>query len=196
MSRPPKDIRQQREPAFNLLCCPSALPATFRYLTHILPSGTTHLPLRQKPLALGPILTPFLVVLAAGAPATPARMPTFDPYVLLIQVKQVKQVTPSSSTHKPAIQSPPQRQGSKSRYFGSLTPDKQLQDSSGGTELVKGNVYLEVDKVEAEIILRLPGSGAENIGDGEVWIQVDGMEKIWCDNCKVWWEFRAWVRET
>ena len=61
--------------------------------------------------------------------------------------------------------------------------------------MVKGQVYVEVDKGEAERILRFPGSGQENIGDGETWTKAEGVEKIWCEECKVWWEFRAWVRE-
>jgi hypothetical protein len=62
-------------------------------------------------------------------------------------------------------------------------------------EQVKERVYVEVETGEAEAILRLPGSGAENIGDGEKWIAVDGMEKLWCEGCKIWWELKAYVRD-
>lgn len=65
----------------------------------------------------------------------------------------------------------------------------------GGAERVKGQVYLEVEKAKAERCLRFPGSGGESIGDGEVWTRVKGWEKIWCEDCSVWWEFRVWVRE-
>lgn len=72
---------------------------------------------------------------------------------------------------------------------------ERLRKQKEGKEVVKGEVYIEVDKSEAERILRFPGSGQENFGDGETWTRAEGVEKIWCEECKVWWEFRAWVRE-
>jgi hypothetical protein len=67
--------------------------------------------------------------------------------------------------------------------------------AAGGPEKVKGREFLEVGKAEAESCLRFPGSGAEAIGDGGMWTCVKGWEKVWCEDCCVWWEFRVWVRE-
>jgi hypothetical protein len=87
---------------------------------------------------------------------------------------------------------------SESRYLGMLTPPDSVegQNREVTEERVKGNIFLEVEKAEAESLLRFPGCGGEGIGDGETWIRVEGCEKIWCEDCRFWWEFRAWARES
>ena len=81
------------------------------------------------------------------------------------------------------------------RYFGALTPELEDHVQNKGKEQIKEKIYIEIRKQEAQISLRLEGSGGERVGDGEIWNKVPGVEKIWCEKCQVWWEFRAWVRE-
>jgi len=176
---------------FNLLCCTTALPYTLAHLACLLPDDATHHPY-QKPLSLGAVLTPLLVLLAANAPPTPpGRVPTFNPVVTLIQVRSSKFTGIRNGGNQAEIK----QEYSEPRYFGALTPEMEdyLQDM--GKESIKEKIHIEVEKQEAEICLRLAGSGGERVGDGEIWNQVEGVEKIWCEKCQVWWEFRAWVRE-
>jgi hypothetical protein len=198
MSHRQKKLRQQLQLPFNLLCCPSTLPSTLTYLAHfahLLPNKAINKPF-QKPLSIASTLTPFLVLLATNTtPPPPARLPLLNPYILLIQVLRS---APLSFTYHTDTKAEIQEESSEPRYFAMLTPDEgdeRLKEKSGAKTMVKGQVYLEVEKAEAEIMLRVPGCGRENIGDGETWIKVDGVEKIWCEECKVWWEFRVWVRE-
>jgi hypothetical protein len=198
MSHQPKKLHQPPKPPCDLLCCSSALPSSFTYLAylaHLLPKETTH-KTYQKPLSLGAILTPFLILLATTTSPLPARIPAlFDPYILLIQVVRS---TPLSISRHSDTETEIRQQVTEPRYFAILTPDEgeeRLRKQKEGKEIVEGEVYVEVDRGEAERILRFPGSGQENFGDGETWTRAEGVEKIWCEECKVWWEFRAWVRE-
>jgi len=198
MPHQPKELHQPPKLPFGLLCCSSTLSSSFTYLAylaHLLPKETI-LKTYQKPLSLGAILTPFLILLATTTSPLPARIPAlFDPYILLIQVVRS---TPLSFSRHSDTKTEIRQQLTEPRYFAVLTPDEgeeRLREQKEGKEMVKGQVYVEVDKGEAERILRFPGSGQENIGDGEIWTKAEGMEKIWCEECMVWWEFRAWVRE-
>ena len=189
---PPFASQQPRPPMkpFDLLCCTKALPYTLTHLAHLLPDDATHQPY-QKPLSLGPVLTPFLVLLAANAPpAEPGRVPTFNPVITLIQVRRSKLVIIRNGGKADIKQ-----ECSEPRYFGALTPELEDRLQNMGKESIKEKIYIEVEKQEAEISLRLEGSGGERVGDGEIWNIVEGAEKIWCEKCQVWWEFRAWVRE-
>jgi hypothetical protein len=198
MSQQPKKLHQPPKLPFDLLCCSSALPSSFTYLAylaHLLPKETTH-KTYQKPLSLGAILFPFLILLATTASPPPARiLALFDPYILLIQVIRS---TPLSISNHSNTKTEIRQQLTVPRYFAIMTPgegEERLRKQKEGKEMVKGEVYVEVDRGEAERILRFPGSGQENFGDGETWTRAEGVEKIWCEECKVWWEFRAWVRE-
>lgn len=193
-SMPHQNPCQQPTRDFDLVCCNSAFPYTLTHLAHLLPDEIIHWPY-TKPLSLGPILTPFLILLATNAtPNEPSRIPTFNPYISLMQVKRS---TPVSVTLQPdAAQIDIQQEHSEPRYFAILTPEDEEFRQSMGREAVKGQqIHVEVEKEEAERILRFPGSGGGNIGDGETWTKVEGVEKIWCDECQIWWEFRAWARE-
>lgn len=189
---PPQDPRQHFMRPFDLLCCTSALPYTLTNLAHLLPGETIHKPL-QKPLSLGSILTPFLILLATNAtPTPPARIAMFNPYIVLIEVRCS---TPVSVTQDPDSTTEIQQEHSEPRYFAVTTPEEEALRQNMGKEMVGGQLHVEVEKSEAEMILRFPGSGAGNLGDGETWTRAEGVEKIWCEKCRVWWEFRAWVRE-
>jgi hypothetical protein len=182
---------QQPVNPFDLLCCTTALPNTLTHLAHLLPDETTHYPYK-KPLSLGAVLTPFLVLLASNAPPMPpGRVPTFHPFVVLIQVQRSTLSTIRDGDNHAEVT----QEHSEPRYFGALTPELEDYLQYMGQESVKEKIHVEVEKQEAEICLRLPGSGGDRIGDGEIWNRVEGAEKIWCDKCQVWWEFRAWVRE-
>ncbi|KAE9370376.1 hypothetical protein N431DRAFT_468436 [Stipitochalara longipes BDJ] len=189
----PVSVPQSQQPMkpFDLLCCTSALPYTLTHLAHLLPDDTTHYPYRQ-PLSLGAVLTPFLLLLATNTPPIPpASIPTFNPFIVLIQVRRSK-LSAIRNAHNPAEI---KQEYSEPRYFGALTPEVEDYRQNMGKEWVKDKIHVEVEKHEAEVCLRVPGSGRERIGDGEIWNMVKGVEKIWCEDCKVWWEFRAWVRE-
>lgn len=155
------------------LCCPSALPHTTRYLAVIIPA-TSLPPYRsattgKAQYTLATVLTPFLFHLALGTEiqhaSSCASLPTFNPFTQIIQV--------SSSTPAP-------NEDEEVKYYGLVTGEK---------------MYFEVTKWEAEISLKMRGSGAENIGDGETWNQMQGEERFFCEGCGVWVAFKAWVRE-
>ncbi len=162
-------IRQDRLPSqipFNLLCCANALPQTFHHLVELLPESTTHKPYEQ-PFSLGSILTPFLVILTTNSTVpAPSRIPTFNPYALIIQVIRSMPLSCTSSPHE---QTAIQQTSFEPRYFGMLEAD--LEEASQSTERdgerFKGKVFLEVERAEAEATLRFPGGGGEVIGDGE-----------------------------
>jgi hypothetical protein len=176
---------------FGLLCCTAALPSTLTHLVHLLPDDTVHI---RNPKLLGTVLTPFLVLLAANTQlAGPARTPIFRPYVVLIQVKRIKPISVASHLDG---QIEIGQEHSEPRYFAVITPGEEEVRENMVKEMVKGQqLYQEVKKAEAERILRFRGSGGEILGDGETWTRVEGAEKIWCEHCKVWWEFKAWIRE-
>jgi hypothetical protein len=193
-----KKLCQQPQLPFNLLCCSLALPSTFTYIAHfahLLPNEAISKPF-QKPLSIASTLTPFLTLLATNTtPPPPVRLSLTNPYILLIQAFRS---TPLSFTYNANTKAEIQQESSEPRYFAILTPgeeDERLKEKSGANAMVKEQVYVEVEKAEAEIMLRVPGCGRENIGDGETWTKVEGVEKIWCEECKIWWEFRVWVRE-
>jgi hypothetical protein len=175
---------------FDLLCCTSALPHTLTHLLHLLQDDTIHI---QNPRSLGAVLTPFLALLTTNTtPTEPARIPTFNPYIMLIQVKRSKPVSFANQPDAPMVI---EQEHSEPRYFAQLTPEEEELRQNMGREMIKGQMHVEVEKAEAEKVLRFPGSGGEVLGDGETWTRAQGVEKIWCEGCQVWWEFRAWARE-
>jgi hypothetical protein len=56
-------------------------------------------------------------------------------------------------------------------------------------------MWKEISQEEAGWCLKLPGSGVE-IGDGESWEELEGMEKLWCEGHMVFWELKAFVRKS
>jgi hypothetical protein len=76
------------------------------------------------------------------------------------------------------------------RYF---SPVHEVGNGLGGKEKVLGNRYKEIEKEEAENAFRFLGSEIV-IGDGEDWECLEGVEKLWCEEHKVCWEFRVWIR--
>jgi hypothetical protein len=165
---------------FSLLCCPSAIPSTFKHLASLISSSTTHNPL-QKPHTSAALLTSFLAYLSASftrkLPVFSRPLPRFwTPHTII----QVIKVNPSATS--PSYE--------KERYF---SPVHEVGNGLEKKEKVLGNRYKELDKAEAESALRFPGSDIV-IGDGENWEQFEGMEKLWCEPHQVWWEFKVWIR--
>jgi len=53
--------------------------------------------------------------------------------------------------------------------------------------------WKEIGDSEAQESLKGPAGNIE-IGDGQIWEKLDGMEKLWCDRHKFFWEMRVWAR--
>jgi hypothetical protein len=162
------------------LCCPNTIPSTFKHLASLISSSTIHHPL-QKPHTGAAILTSFLAHLSTSFTR---KLPVFSRPLLRFwtphAIIQVIKVSPSATS--PSYE--------KERYFS------PIHDAGNGLEKkekVLGNRYKELDKAEAESALRLPGSEIV-VGDGEDCERLDGMEKLWCESHKLWWEFRVWIR--
>jgi hypothetical protein len=65
----------------------------------------------------------------------------------------------------------------------------------GATEKLYWVFWKEVRRQDAEWCTRPEGSGFD-IGDGERWAELNCTEKLWCDHHKVFWELKAFVRQS
>lgn len=94
---------------------------------------------------------------------------------------------------------PPSRPASTSpsedeSYFVPLEKIESPTSLDANTKVV-GLGYREINRFDAMDSLRLPGSNIM-IGDGEDWRLLEGVEKLWCETHRVWFELRVWISET
>ncbi len=199
-------------------CCYSAIPSTVRHLVHILPDGTTHKPLNRLSTS-APLLSSFLAYMTLELGAVPTTTPNrySARHYAIVQVKKTHPLLPTT------LPQPLPKASPSSATLFSIPLDTKQRPSSARSEsgdtgfsevsyfvplekvdrptvldqgsLVKGRAYREITTHVAQESLRPPGSGIM-IGDGENWRLLNGMEKLWCEDHRIWFELRVWVRET
>jgi hypothetical protein len=155
-------------------CCSSNIPSSFKHLFYLLPQNTTHHPL-SIPMSSTAILTSFL---SSGIHTNLAPTPThpFSYYAIIEVLQRFAATSTLMSKH----------------YF---VPVLSGAAGLGPGQLVKCWKYREITRVMADESIRPKDSGIE-IGDGEKWIELPGVEKLHCEAHQCVFELRVWVRES
>ena len=79
------------------------------------------------------------------------------------------------------------------QYYAPYGSDDRDRIILGNNEKLFGVVWNEVSKDDAEWCIKPEGSGFD-IGDGESWKELSGAEKLWCEQHRIFWELKAFVR--
>jgi hypothetical protein len=176
----------------NAFCCASVIPSSFTHLLDLVPKNTSHT-LLDRSSSSSALISSFLAAISSNriysATSTPPPIPiawlSNASYRAIIQVRRGIVASPS-----------PYNVSEVSRaYYVQYGRHDRETIQRGGREYLHGQIWREIPEHQADSCLRPPGSGVE-IGDGEQWMELTGIEMLWCENHKVFWELRAWVRET
>ncbi|PVH89581.1 hypothetical protein DL98DRAFT_647324 [Cadophora sp. DSE1049] len=129
---------------------------------------------------------------SASSPSTsPISAPSTHPQPT--RISSYKSTHSTSSLSPPSFPTGPNTIPVSERYFVPLEKTNE-PTSLDPASRVFSRGFREISTREAMESLRFPESGIE-IGDGENWGELDGVERLWCQDHGVWFELRVWVRE-
>jgi hypothetical protein len=172
--------------AANPFCCNGPIPLSFTNILSLIPDDATYTPLPSSG-ASNPLIASFLTSTIYSLVYPPHSLmdsPSISD-CFMISFQAIIQVT------KLAFKDNAQETASK-RYFARYGNQRFRP---GVREIFKGKPWKEIPKEDADDSLRPPGSAIE-MGDGEVWKELAGVEKLWCEAHGAFFELRAWVKES
>jgi hypothetical protein len=193
--------------SINPLCCQDAIPMAFQHLLELTPSGTVH---NNRPISClaGPLIASLISCIITEDAIPPALLPGSPlPYPsLFYAVVEVVTLRPTGTqrTHSSSpgftTISPPAREDIvnttiSTKYFVPIE-----ERSAKSRTILAPNTYLkrrrwrEIRKEEAYDTVRRSQMNIV-IGDGETWLEMNGVEKLWCEKHGLFMELRAWVRD-
>jgi hypothetical protein len=174
----------------------------YKHLLELLPANTLHNNVPTSRSA-GPLIASLLSCILNADAIPPAPHPDGPfPYTTIfyavIEVVTLKPTTAiQPATRTPRISTPTTIPSTtiSTAYFVPIeernTPTSTILAAKTPfhcrrwREIRKEEAYETVRRSEMDIV----------IGDGETWVPMVGVEKLWCENHGVWCELRAWVRE-
>jgi len=176
-------------------CCGDAIPKSLTHLLAYVGDQRTHVLVDASPKkSSAGLITTFLTSAAMSRIYPQTSEPPLPPNVELRtngSLRAIIQVTKSIPTNDPLLQA---SEVSKAFYapYGSNDREKIV---CGDKEPLFWVLWKEISEGEADWCIKPEGSG-HNIGDGERWALLTDKETLWCDRHRVFWELKAWIRET
>lgn len=170
-------------------CCNEAFSPSFQHLARLMPSTSTHNVL-QPPLSAAPLVTSFMSFLLTATHIEPALLPG-TPRNYNTRFYAIIQVTTLRSQASPYGGASQTRE--KTQYFAPIEARNQDTILAPKTS-VKNREWREILKEDAQERLRFLKQGV-TIGEGEIWKELPGVEKLWCEKHQLFFEMKAWVRD-
>lgn len=163
--------------------CDSAIPATFTHLLALVPEITSHVLMAISPIAESAgLVTTFLTSAAMSRVYHSAGAHLLPPSVVLrpggsfIAIIQVTKRIASNGAEEVS-----------KKWFAPYGAADRERIMWGNTERLFWVRWSQISEKEADECLRPEGCGIE-IGDGEKWEELSGVETLWCDDHSILWE--------
>jgi hypothetical protein len=190
----------------NPLCCRDAVPISFRHLLELLPANTFH-NTRPASGSVGPLVASLMgaVVMSDAIPAAASLLSYSGIFYAVVEVSILHPTTTPQKNQPKFASGKTQPNSSTSENIPTtvvstnyFVPIEERNTDTPSILAMKTPFHCrrwrQIRQDEADETVRKREMDIV-IGDGEVWTEMKGREKIWCEGCGVWCVLRGWVRE-